>query len=87
MLKKGQPCLTKLGYLRIFVNGKRVLQHQYIMEQFLGRKLTKDERVHHINGIRTDNRIENLELMSNQSEHLKKYHLHSIKGKQGFQLK
>lgn len=74
MLKKGQPCLTPLGYLRIFINGKRVLQHRYIMEQYLGRKLTKKERVHHINKIKTDNRIENLELFANQSKHIRKNH-------------
>ena len=35
------------------------------MEQMLGRKLQKDELVHHRNGIRDDNRPENLEAMPN----------------------
>lgn len=39
-------------------------EHRYIMEIYLGRKLTKDEVVHHINGLGTDNRIENLTVMS-----------------------
>ena len=44
------------------------------MEQSLGRKLARDERIHHINGNKTDNRIENLELMKNNGDHMKKYH-------------
>lgn len=75
-LKKGQPSLTKLGYLRINITGKRILHHRYIMEQHLSRKLTKNERVHHINGIKTDNRIENLKLFKNNGEHMR--HGHTI---------
>jgi hypothetical protein len=39
-----------------------IVEHVYQMEQRLGRKLVKGENVHHINGVRDDNRIENLEL-------------------------
>ena len=70
VLEKGKPHLTNWGYFRVWVNGKRILQHVHVMEQYLGRKLENGERVHHINGIKTDNRIENLRLFTNQSEHI-----------------
>lgn len=46
------------------------------MEQYIGRKLTKDEIVHHINGIKNDNRIENLQIMT-RTEHI---YLHKKQG-------
>lgn len=75
-LKKGTPSITKYGYLRININGKRVLQHRHIMEQHLGRSLNNSECVHHKNGDKTDNRIENLELLKNNQQHMKTKHKH-----------
>jgi hypothetical protein len=44
---------TKNGY---------ILEHRRVMQDYLGRALRPEETVHHINGIRDDNRIDNLEL-------------------------
>lgn len=59
------------GYVYIKVaEGKWDYEHRYVMEKVLGRKLTRKEVVHHVNGVRTDNRPENLKVMST-SEHRK----------------
>lgn len=56
--------ITFQGYKCLSINGKRILEHRYIMEQYIGRKLDRKEHVHHINENKLDNRIENLKLLS-----------------------
>lgn len=53
------------GYMTAIVKGKReIRQHRFIMEKIIGRPLLSHESVHHKNGVRDDNRPENLELWS-----------------------
>ncbi len=68
------------GYIYIYAPdhpkqfGGRIPEHVFVMEQHIGRILDADEVVHHKNHNKTDNRIENLELMKD-SEHRK---MHAI---------
>jgi hypothetical protein len=64
----GKGSVTKEGYRVI----GSTLEHRIIMEKELGRKLKQNEDVHHINGDRLDNRVENLMVLSHR-DHLLRF--------------
>lgn len=62
------PAANTIGY---------VLEHRLVMEERLGRYLRPDEIVHHINDDPTDNRVENLAVMT-QGEHARLHHTKAV---------
>lgn len=73
--EKGTGCINEQGYKLMWepqhpnANASgRILEHRLIMSNYLGRALSHTEYVHHKNGNRLDNRIENLELCHSQAQ-------------------
>lgn len=66
---------THDGYL-IYSYGeyKGRLVHRIVMEKYLGRKLKKSEHIHHLDGNRKNNKINNLYLCIGNSDHMKRFH-------------
>jgi len=77
---KGGKKTTQKGYTVILnkehhrASGGYVMEHIVVMEKYLGRKIKTDEAVHHINGIKSDNRVKNLEVLE-FGEHTRQHHL------------
>lgn len=74
ILNREHPYCNSQGY---------VPEHRLIMEQFLGRYLDPKEIVHHKNGLKTDNRIDSLELMDSNSDHIKLENRYRTRNKKG----
>lgn len=67
---KGGERINEWGYRYILMDGKYVLEHRYVMEKHLNRKLTLQEEVHHLDGNKLNNDISNLVVLS-KSDHSK----------------
>ena len=66
---KGGKYKTKSGYIQILINGIYKLEHREKIEKLLGRALEEYEHVHHLNGIKNDNRLENLKIVINKEHY------------------
>jgi len=69
--------MSSQGYRIIYVAGRRVVEHRYVMEQKLGRALRPDEQIHHIDGNKLNNSVENLLLVSVHSHNSYHHSSHS----------
>lgn len=71
-IRKNSGVAEHKGYRWIRIKDEWVLEHRWIMEQYLGRKLAPHEHVHHRNNQRNDNRIENLKVVT-RAEHTREH--------------
>jgi hypothetical protein len=65
---RGYVQLKRRGHPMAAPNGN-ILEHRLVLAQHIGRDLRASEQVHHVNEVRTDNRIENLWLFADRAAH------------------
>ena len=65
LMRPGHPNATHKGYVR---------EHRLVMEAHLGRHLTPEEVVHHIDGDKANNAVENLQLVESKAAHIRLHH-------------
>lgn len=77
---KSGKYINHQGYIVVLVPAKErnkkenkyIFEHRLVIEKCIGKKIKSTEQVHHINGVKTDNRLENLELLG-IGEHASKH--------------
>jgi len=64
-------CMGGEGYVMITRGGRWIYEHRWVMEQMIGRRLTREEEVHHKDRDRTNNSPHNLRLFSCHRDHMR----------------
>ena len=72
--------ICKNGYRLLTIENRRIYEHRLVMEQYLDRELTPDEHIHHKDGNKLNNNIDNLEILSRE-EHCRQHAIESGFGK------
>lgn len=76
-MRRKEKRFSSHGYIIVHTPTGSTYEHRVVMERYIGRPLLKTESVHHINGDKSDNRLENLMMFKNETEH----HLYEIRTK------
>lgn len=74
---KGGKIINRWGYVKIKISKGYKFEHRAIIEKSIGRELSKLEQVHHLNGNKRDNRLENLVVLSPE-EHTRLHNKNKI---------
>lgn len=69
MARRGHGTFDKCGYIVVRINGKNYFQHRLVVERAMGKLLPITAHVHHLNGIKYDNRQQNLVVCPNDEYH------------------
>lgn len=78
-MKEKRPIkINNGGYLEVWLEDGWYSQHRWVVEQFIGRKLTSNEVIHHIDFNKENNSISNLMVFANQKEHAE-FHIYFSK--------
>ena len=79
---KPEGSKRKDGYVRVTIDGERRYLHRHVAEQKLGRKLRKKEHVHHIDGDKSNNHPDNLEIIEG-TKHARYHYSQKLRDERG----
>lgn len=79
--ENGNGHTDKRGYIEHCINGKRCYEHRLVVEKEIGKELSEGSVVHHIDGNKLNNNLNNLMIFKNKGEHARHHHEERRKNK------